>query len=81
MVYKIVDDLLIIGQGDTDKEADLDHDENLKNLLGCCRARNIKLTKEKFQFKSSEVSFIGHVMTKDGLKADPKKVEAVIKME
>lgn len=46
-----------------------------------CRARNIKLNKEKFQFKSSEVSFIGHVMTKDGLKADPKKVEAVIKME
>ena len=31
--------------------------------------------------KCSEVSFIGHVMTRNGLKADPKKVEAIIKME
>lgn len=80
-VYKIADDLLIIDQGDTDEKADHDHDQNLKNLLERCRARNIKLNKERFQFKSSEVSFIGHVITKNGLKADPKKVKAIIKME
>ena len=27
------------------------------------------------------MSFIGHVITKNGLKADPKKVETVIKMK
>ena len=32
--------------------------------------------KEKFQFKCSEASFIGH-----GLKVDPKKVEAIAKVE
>ena len=80
-VYKIVDDLLIVGQGGTVEEADRDHDENLKNLLNHCRAKHIKLNKEKFQFKCSEVSFIGHVMAKDGLKPDPKKVEAIVKME
>ena len=69
-VYKIADDLLIIGQGDTDEEADQDHDQNLKNLLDRCRTKDIKLNKDKFQFKCSEVSFIGHVMTKDGLKPD-----------
>ena len=73
--------LLIIGQGDTDEKADLDHDQNLRNLLDRCRARNIKLNKEKFHFKCSVVSFIGHVMTMNGLKADPNKVEAIIKME
>ena len=31
--------------------------------------------------KCSEVSFTGHVMTENGLKADPKKVKAIIKME
>ena len=31
--------------------------------------------------KYGEVSFIGHVMTKNGLKADLEKVEAIIKME
>ena len=73
--------LLITGQGDTDEKADLDHDQNLKNLLDRCRVRNFKLNKEKFHLKYSEVSFIGHVMTTNGLKTDLKKVEAIIKME
>ena len=80
-MYKIADDLLIIGHGDTDEKADLDHDLNLRNLLDRCRARNIKLNQEKFEFKCSKVSFIGHVMSRNGLKTDPKKVEAIIKME
>ena len=73
--------LLIIGQGDTDEKPDLLHDQNLRNLLNHCRARNIKLNKKKFHLKYSEVSFIGHVMTRNGLKTDLKKVEAIIKME
>ena len=73
--------LLITGQGDTDEKADLDHDQNLRNLLDCCRVRNIKLNKETFHLKYSEVSFIGHVMTRKGLKTDLKKVKAIIKME
>ena len=73
--------LLITGQGDTDEKADLDHDQNRRNLLDRCRVRNIKLNKEKFHLKYGEVSFIGHVMTKNGLKADLEKVEAIIKME
>ena len=73
--------LLITGQGDTDEKADLDHDQNLRNLLDRCRATNIKLKKETFHLNCSEVSFIGHVMTRNGLKTDLKKVEAIIKME
>ena len=73
--------LLIIGQGDNVEKADLDHDPNLKNLLDRYRARSIKLNREKFSLKCSEVSFIGYVMTRNDLKADPKKVEAIIKME
>ena len=66
---------------DTDEKADLDHDQNLRKLLDRCRATNIKLNKEKFHLKCSKVLFIGHVMTRNGLKADPKKVEAIMKME
>ena len=73
--------LLIIGQGDTDEKADLDHTQNLRNLPDRCRVRNIKLNKEKFHLKYSGVLFIGHVMTRNGLKTDLKKVEAIIKME
>jgi len=47
-VYRIADDLLITGQGDTKEEADKDHDANLARLLQRCRKRNIKLNKAKF---------------------------------
>ena len=32
-IYRIADDLLITGQGDTMEDADKDHDANLVNLL------------------------------------------------
>ena len=66
---------------DTDEKADRDHNQNLTNLLDRCRATNIKLNKEKFHLKCSDVSFIGDVVTRNGLKEDPKKVKAIIKME
>ena len=42
-VFKIADDIVITGQGETECEADVDHDRNLKSLLDRCRERNIKL--------------------------------------
>ncbi len=42
-VFKIADDVLITGQGDTAVEADQDHDRDYKTLLDRCRERNIKL--------------------------------------
>ena len=75
-MYKIADVLLIIDQEDTDEEADQDHDHNFKSLLDRCRTQGIKLNEGKFRkFKRSDVSFIGHVMTKDGLSPDARKVE------
>ena len=80
-VYRIADDLLITGQGETKEEADKDHDENLVRLLQRCRERNIKLNKAKFDFKCSQVPFIGHLLSNEGVKPDPKKIEAIVNME
>ena len=80
-VYRIADDLLITGQGDTKEEADKDHDANLVRLLQRCRDRNIKLNKAKFDFKCSQVPFIGHLLSNEGVKLDPKKIEAIVNME
>ena len=71
-VYRIADDLLITGQGDTKEEADKDHDANLVRLLQRCRDRNVKLNKAKFDFKCSQVPFIGHLLSNEGVKPDPK---------
>ena len=80
-VYKIADDILITGRGSTMKEAVKDHDATLLKLLDRCRERNLKLNREKLQLKCSETPFIGHVLTPEGVKPDPSKVEAILKME
>ena len=58
-----------------------DHDANLRKLLDRCRERNLMLNREKLQLKCSETPFIGHVLTPEGVKPDPRKVDAILKME
>ena len=80
-IYKVADDILITGRGASKEEAVRNHDANLEKLLERCRMRNLKLNREKLQLKCSETTFIGHVLTSEGVKPDPSKVEAILKME
>ena len=41
------------------------------------KLHNLKLKASKCEFLLSEVSYLGHVVSEDGIKADPAKVEAV----
>ena len=43
--------------------------------------KNIKFNPAKFKFKHKEIKFVGHIITPDGIKADPDKVAAIINME
>ncbi|XP_064638291.1 uncharacterized protein LOC135494308 [Lineus longissimus] len=79
-VELIADDMLITGEGDTIEDAIKDHDQNIISLLERCRENNTKLNWDKLKFKLSEVDFSGHLFTTNGLKADPKKVEAIANM-
>ena len=79
-VITIHDDILVFGEGESDKEAVVDHDEKVRALMQRCRERNVKLNKEKVKFKGSEVPFIGHVLTDAGLKPDPGKIKAILEM-
>lgn len=79
-LYIIADDILITGQGETQEEAERDHDEKLKQFLDRCREKNIKLNAEKFRLRQKETTYIGHRLTTDGLKADPEKVRAIGQM-
>lgn len=76
----IVDDILIYGIGDEITEANADHDANLTALLNRLRKFNIKLNPNKINFKTNEVRYIGHVLTDKGIKADPRKTDAIMKM-
>lgn len=56
------DDLLVVGYGDTQEEADANHDENLRKLLDKAREVNLKLNSKKINLKKPEVKFMGHVI-------------------
>ncbi|XP_015759420.1 PREDICTED: uncharacterized protein LOC107338702 [Acropora digitifera] len=79
-VRTVAGDILITGEGDTLQEAVKDHDKNLLALLARCREKGVKLNKEKFKLRMSEVPYVGHLLTKDGLKPAPSKIEAIQKM-
>ena len=57
------DDMLVVGYGDTQDEANKNHDENLLRLLKRAREINLKFNKKKLNLQRSEVKFMGHVLT------------------
>lgn len=70
-VAAIVDDIIVYGR--TKEE----HDANLRAMLMRTRERGIKLNKEKSVICVPEVNYFGHTLTREGIRPDPKKVEAV----
>ncbi|XP_019614003.1 PREDICTED: uncharacterized protein K02A2.6-like [Branchiostoma belcheri] len=76
----IADDILVFGCGDTDEEADRDHDVNLSRLLERARESNLKLNKRKMRLKLKQVPYMGQLLTARGLRPDPEKVKAIVEM-
>ena len=74
------DNMLVVGYSDTQDEGNKNHDENLLRLLTRAREINLKFNKKKLKLRRSEVKFMGHVLTSDGLKPDADKVKAVAEM-
>ena len=76
----IADDILVYGNGDTRETAMADHDRKMHALLARCRERGIRLNKDKFKLHQESIAYMGHVLTQNGLQADPAKVEAIKNM-
>jgi len=58
-----------------------DHGEHLKTVLGILREKKLYAKLKKCEFWLEEVSFLGHVISKDGIAVDPSKIEAVTNWE
>ena len=74
------DDILVVGYGETQEEAEANHDDNLKRLLDRAHEVKHKLNKDKLNLRKTEVQYMGHVITKYGLRPDPAKVSAIQEM-
>ena len=77
-IGNIADDILVYGLGESPAEAEADHDCNLQALLSRAQARNLKLNPTKIQFKLTQLKFMGHHVSKEGVAPDPAKVEAIL---
>jgi hypothetical protein len=66
-----LDDLLIYSK--TLKE----HKRHVRNVLEKCRAAGLHLKPEKCEFHAKEVAFVGFLISENGVRMDPAKVEAV----
>ena len=76
-VKVIRDDILVMGYGENDEEATQNHDENLLRLLDRACKANLRPISSKVNHRKSEVRFMGHLITKNGLKPDPDKAKEV----
>ncbi|KAL7873908.1 hypothetical protein SRHO_G00048780 [Serrasalmus rhombeus] len=56
------------------------HDQRLRQVLERSRVKNFRLNKEKCKIGLEEIKYLGHILSKDGLKPDPSKIEAIRKM-
>ena len=73
--------MLVYGTGTTDAAATKDHDRKLEQLLQRCLDVGIRLNADKMKLRQKSVTFLGHLITDQGLKPDPTKVEAVKQMQ
>lgn len=48
-------------------------------MLELCRKHLITINRKKFLFGQREVEFAGFILSKDGVKADPKKLDPIKK--
>ena len=72
-VLAFIDDILIYSK--SAKE----HEQHLRVILNKLRAHELYAKFSKCKFWLQEVAFLGHIITADGVKVDPKKVKAVSK--
>ena len=51
----VADDILVLGSGDSQEEAIMDHDKNLQQLLERCRNKNLKIIKKEIAINRIEI--------------------------
>ena len=69
--FVYLDDIVIYGK--TYQE----HNENLQILFERLRQVGLKLQPDKCEYIRPELEYLGHLITKDGVKPNPKKISAV----
>lgn len=54
------------------------HNTRLKEVFDRLSKYNLKLQPEKCEFLRKEVMYLGHLITENGVKPDPTKIQAIV---
>ncbi|KAI3715723.1 hypothetical protein L6452_22709 [Arctium lappa] len=74
-VIVFIDDILVYSK------SELEHEQHLREVLDVLRKEILHAKFSKCDFWLEEVQFLGHVVTRDGVKVDPSKIEAMMNWE
>ena len=55
-----------------------EHEQHLKTVLQTLREKKLYAKLSKCDFRLKEVSFLGHIVSAEGIRVDPRKIEAVV---
>ena len=73
-VFVCLDDIVI--HSETLKE----HDTKARRLFYGLREAHLKLQPDKCEFLRTEVAYLGHIIGRDGVKPNPAKMIAIVKL-
>ena len=71
-VMVFIDDILVYSK---DRE---NHDTHLRVVIKTLRKERLYAKLSNCEFWLREVYFLGHIVSKEGIQVDPKKVEVII---
>jgi hypothetical protein len=72
--YIYIDDIIIFGKNETE------HFQNLEQIFRTLETANMKVQLDKCEFFKTEVEFLGFIVSRDGIKTNRKKIEAIADM-
>jgi hypothetical protein len=72
-VQAYMDDLLIIIRGILDK-----HLQKMEKVLTRLSGAGLKVNAAKSLFCAHEIEYLGYILTREGIKPQPKKVQAIL---
>ena len=71
-VIIFIDDILVYSRSREE------HEQHLRIILQTLREKRLYAKLNKCDFWLEQISFLGHVISKDGVSVDPSKIEAVV---
>ncbi len=75
-VHTYLDDLLCISRSSLE-----DHLKKLKYVLRCLCNAGFKVNVEKLTFCALEIEYLGYILTRDGIKPQSNKVQAILTIQ